>query len=140
MGVSTQCIHSRSGVTVDYSNGEYLSYRVCLTAGGGATNDGLLFSAHEDDLGDPGKSADVILDETNEVSPSCREATWPSADPWAGNYGQVLVLTFVRAKEYRYQIKLMNAQGQVKEWIRDCTYTRSKQTDTKTVRLGVKVK
>lgn len=131
---------NRSSVTVDVSGGEYLAYEVCIVGAGGAQNDAILVSLHRDDLDDIDGKKNVILDEDQEVSAACRAVDWPDESAWVGLYAHTLVLTFARAVEYRYRVKLMDDNGNVKTWVKDCRYKRSSQEDVKRVRLMVRVK
>jgi len=117
-------------VNVDVShNQEFLRYRLCITQGG--KNDGLITD-------DDGK---VILDESSEVSTRCRECQWPreGQSVAVGDHEHTLILSFVRAVEYTYKVTLHNEDGSIKRWVKDCTYTRERQTDRATIGLTVSV-
>jgi hypothetical protein len=110
---------NREAVNVGTSSGEFLTYEVqCRPAA--------LF-----DLVDQDKT--VILSSTDPpVSPGQFAQRWPQPGGAApiGHHTHTLGLQFLPAVEYRYKVSHCAGDGTVITVLKDCTYTRSDQTDS----------
>ena len=121
---------NKSGVEVDLSEKqEFLRYRICVVRG--ARNDAVIVDSERK----------VIVDGRHEISARCREREWPkegqSID--VGEHEHTLVLDFVRAIEVSYVVTLHNSDGSIKQWIKECSYTRVTQEDHDEIGLTVSV-
>ena len=133
MAVTVSCTDGRNSnaVRVDYGDGEYIQYEICVKQG--ASIGGWVIGGSSED-------PKVILGKAHDVSASCRRTDWAkSAAPWLGLHFHTITLTFAEARKYAVKASVRNANGTVKKWIRDCAYTGTKETDHKEITIVIEV-
>jgi hypothetical protein len=127
MSAQETCNSSKMAVQLDVTNGETILYQVSFT---GAQGVFAIVDQH----------GVIILDNSKPTAPGTFEVRWPGPNDNVkipDDLNHVLGMHFISAVTYTYKVNRCDAAKNPIEDLKDCTYTRSAQTDSFFVPLRI---